>query len=302
MKKNKLVILSLIGVLLFCACAGTYRDRDYPCGENHFLWKVSGESGNVWLLGSIHFADSSFYPLAPVIDSAYRTSGTLGVEMNVKDDSVSDATARLMISDGMFKDGKTLRDLLPDSAWKKLESLADGWDVPVEAFVDSRPWLAAMQVSAIALEHSGIDPQYGIDEVMLDRASTDGKAILELETPADQMGVFSDVSDSAGVAYLVSTIEEAGKADSLVRRFETAWKCGDVSTMRKLLEEDDSESGTPFEKRLYDDRNRVMANKVDSLLKAGGNAFVVVGAAHLVKSGNNVLRLLKDRGYKIERY
>jgi uncharacterized protein len=302
MKKNKLVILSLIGVLLFCACAGTYRDRDYPCGEKHFLWKVSGESGNVWLLGSIHFADSSFYPLAPVIDSAYRTSGTLGVEMNVKDDSVSDATARLMISDGMFKDGKTLRDLLPDSAWKKLESLADGWDVPVEAFVDSRPWLAAMQVSAIALEHSGIDPQYGIDEVMLDRASTDGKAILELETPADQMGVFSDVSDSAGVAYLVSTIEEAGNTDSLVRRFETVWKCGDVSTMRKLLEEDDSESGTPFEKRLYDDRNRVMADKVDSLLKAGGNAFVVVGAAHLVKSGNNVLRLLKDRGYKIERY
>ena len=302
MKKNKLVILSMFCALLLCACAGTYHDRDYPCGEKHFLWKVSGKSGSIWLLGSIHFADSSFYPLAPVIDGAYRTSGTLGVEMNVKDDSVSDATARLMISDGMFKNGKTLRDVLPDSVWNKLESMADNWDVPVEAFVDSRPWLAAMQVSAIALEHSGIDPQYGIDEVMLDRASTDGKAIFELETPADQMSVFSDVSDSAGIPYLVSTIEEAGKADSLVKNFVTAWKCGDVSTMRSLLEDDDSESGTPFEKRLYDDRNRVMADKMDSFLTAGGNAFVVVGAAHLVKNGNNVLQLLKDRGYKIKRY
>ena len=42
-------------------------------GGKHFFWKVSDDNSSVWLLGSVHFADSTFYPLDAVIYSAFNT-------------------------------------------------------------------------------------------------------------------------------------------------------------------------------------------------------------------------------------
>ena len=54
-----------------------------------------------------------------------------------------------------------------------------------------------------------------------------------------------------------------------------------------------------YEEALYTKRNLRMAESIDSLATAGEKAFIVVGAAHLVGSGDNVLRLLEKKGYRI---
>ncbi len=282
------------------AAVENQNSSSYSCGEKHFLWKVSKGSSSVWVLGSIHMADSSFYPLPSVIDSAFSASDALVVEMDVTDEDVSAATTNLALQQGVLPKGKSLKEMISEKTWNRLDSLAGEWNIPVSRFAAFRPWMVAMQVSAIAVQKAGILPEWGIDYVLLDRASESGKAILGLETPADQIGVFSEESDSLGSVYLEKTLDEAAKIDSMVFSITRAWKCGDIPRMRSVLNSDSAEA--PFEKRLYEDRNKVMAQGIDSLVNAGTRAFVVVGAAHLIMDEKNVLQILTRKGYTVKQF
>ena len=57
--------------------------------------------------------------------------------------------------------------------------------------------------------------------------------------------------------------------------------------------------GLTFKKRLFDDRNHAMTDKLTGYLRQGGSYFVVVGAGHLVGE-QGIVRLLEKRGYKPE--
>ena len=82
---NKLRFLgALLGACLMAclvSCSGTKNKADVVPEGKHFLWKVSDENSSVWVLGSIHLADSTLYPLAPVIDSAFAHAEELAVEI-----------------------------------------------------------------------------------------------------------------------------------------------------------------------------------------------------------------------------
>jgi uncharacterized protein len=52
-------------------------------------------------------------------------------------------------------------------------------------------------------------------------------------------------------------------------------------------------------KKILDDRNVVMATKIEEYLKGKDPVFVVVGAAHIV-GDKGVAKMLRNKGYKVE--
>ena len=181
-----------------------------------------------------------------------------------------------------------------------MDSLANAWDIPFEVFKPFRPWMIAVSLSAVAIERTGFSGEYGIDMELLSRAEDQQKKIVPLESPLEQVNVFSNADDSLGILYLANTLQEIAHADSFVMKIANAWKCGDADQMRELLESDSSED--IYEEELYTKRNIRMAENIDSLANLGENVFVVIGAAHLVGKDDSVLKLLKDRGYRIEQW
>ncbi|MCK9181716.1 MAG: TraB/GumN family protein [Fibrobacteraceae bacterium] len=297
----KIKFLLLAAFLVFVSCAGVQIEKDYPCGEKHFFWKAEKRGQQpIWLLGSIHLADSSFYPLPDVIENAFEWADVVVAELDVNAESTDMETADLVLKEGKLPSGKSLENVVPKVTYLLLDSLANVWNVPMGAFTTFRPWMVAMQISAIAVERSGFSSEWGIDAELLARASDEKKKIFPLETPAEQIHIFSKSEDSLGIEYLKNTLDEVVAADSFVHEMGSAWKCGNLKTMRALLASDSSEA--PFEDAIYTKRNSRMANSIDSLALAGNKIFVVIGAAHLLGEGDNVVRLLAKRGYKIERY
>lgn len=280
--------------LLACASLPGKRENS----ERHFLW-MAEKSGQrtVWLLGSIHLADSSFYPLPAILDSALDASTLVAAELDINKSETVQKTGMLMAEKGALPAGTFLKDVLPDSLLNRVDSLLAAWKIPKEIMAPFRPWMVALSLSALAIERSGLSGDFGIDQEILARAEDLGKKIFALETPEEQIGIFSNAEDSLGIEYLQSTLNEILEADSFVRDMATAWKTGDVEKMRRLLDSDSSESA--YEEELYTKRNLRMAESIDSLATAGEKAFIVVGAAHLVGSGDNVLRLLEKKGYRI---
>ena len=122
--RRSLILFYAIGVfcvaLCLSACAG---NRSVACSseQKHFFWKVSDENSSVWVLGSIHLADSTLYPLAPVIDTAFARSDELAVELNMNDEEVVKEIGKESVSQGMLED-RLLRDILPPEMWKSLDS------------------------------------------------------------------------------------------------------------------------------------------------------------------------------------
>ena len=316
--RRSLILFYAIGVfcvaLCLSSCAGN-RSAAGSSEQKHFFWKVSDENSSVWVLGSIHLADSTLYPLAPVIDSAFARSDELAVELNMNDEEVVKEIGKESVSQGMLED-RLLRDILPPEMWKTLDSLCASWDIPMVVFEKMRPWLVATTLSAYAFEQAGLNPEYGIDYVLLDRAASDGKAIVGLETAEEQIGALADTteSDSAGVYYLKTTLREIADFETLVGNLIHAWKTGDDDLLRSLLNKDDEEDESDeslssdqkfkdgFEQRVYVNRNAKMAESIATFLREDRNVFVVVGVAHLALEKDNVIDALRKRGFKIERF
>lgn len=289
---------------------------DSSNGNRHFLWRVSDDNSYVWLLGSIHFADSSFYPLDSVVENAFAWAEELGVEIDVSDDSVSAEIGKLSMEQGVLPKGETLNQVLPRQLWNSLDSLCSAWNYPVSMLMHLRPWFAAMMISSVAIMRTGINPEYGIDNVLMGRAVEEGKVIVGLETVEEQVDALSgsENSDSAGIYYLKNTLREISSLDSMIAGIMTSWKTGNDSLMQILLDvetgecrpEDDCESDAKLkneiETRLYDNRNAKMAENVAEFLADDRKVFVVVGTAHLALERNNVIDLLLKKGYKVERF
>lgn len=310
---------SLLALFYVClaiclvACSGGRNKAEVSPATKHYLWKISDENSSLWVLGSIHLADSTLYPLAPVIDSAFARADELAVELNMNDEKVVNEVGKESVSQGMLAEG-LLRDILPPEMWKTLDSLCAAWDIPMVVFEKMRPWLVATTLSAYAFEQAGLNSEYGIDYVLLDRAAADGKAIVGLETAEEQIGALADTteSDSAGVYYLKTTLREIAELESLVKNLIHAWKTGDDDLLRSILDKDDEEdeeklSGNQkfkdeYEQRVYVNRNAKMADSIAAFLREDRNVFVVVGVAHLALEKDNVVDVLKRRGLKVERF
>ncbi|MBQ3714131.1 MAG: TraB/GumN family protein [Fibrobacter sp.] len=315
------VLCVLLSGWLLLSCAGNApretAESAAPAPQSasapqHFFWKVSDSNSSVWLLGSIHFADSSFYPLDSVIETAFVNAEELAVEIDVTDDSVNTEIASESMQHGMMPAGKRLQDLLPTEMWNSVDSICNAWGIPSITLQVMRPWLAAMTLSAFAIQRAGIDPTLGVDAVLLDRAAHDGKAIVGLETASEQIGALADTteSDSAGIFYLKSTLREVSELDSMVARIVRAWKTGDDALLRETMaDEKDYAEGTAekelsdkLDEKVYKSRNVKMAERIAEFLSEDRNVFVVVGAAHLVLDEDNVVDLLRRRGLTVQRF
>jgi len=320
MKNKSRLLRALLGSCLMCyfsaflvACSESATSPGYSetPGQKHFLWKVSDENSSVWLLGSIHVADETFYPLAPVIDSAFNAASELAVEIDITDGYIVREMRSEMEARGMLATG-TLRDVLPPELWYSLDSLCTAWDLPVKMFERMRPWLAATELSSYAYIQEGLKSEYGIDYVLLNRAAKDGKPIISLESVKGHIDAVADPaeSDSAGICYLKSTLHEVSMVKMVMNDMVRAWKTGDDELLTRLMDEENDVDYTPDEKRFMDEynqrlmtnRNVLMADSVEKFLRQDRNVFVVVGAAHLTYEQDNVIASLARRGFIVERF
>ena len=280
--------------------------KDKP--RQHFLWKISDQNSSVYILGSIHFADSSFYPLESVIVNAFDRSDELAVELDISDSSVIKESVRLSSELGSLKDGMTLDMVLPEDVLYSLDSLCLAWYIPADFFYGFNPWTAAMNLSAVAIQRMKFDARLGFDLYFLMKAR-EKKKIISLETVEEQVNIFTGkgFSDSVGIFYLKSLIQEVALIDSSMNMFKRAWKSGDASLFRTAMDlragelnHSDSLLLKKVNEFIYISRNRKMAESVEKFLAEKRSVFVVVGAAHLVGSEENVIEILRHKGLTVE--
>ena len=297
--------------LLFVAICATCLIACSPKTEHkHFFWKVSDSNSTIYILGSIHLADSSFYPLDPIITNAFDSSDELAVEIDMGDDSILQEITTLNEQYGMFHGEDSLERILPDDIRKSLDSICTAWSIPIGTFNRYKPWAAAMTLTSIGIMRLGYNYNLGIDFHFLHLAQEHGKNIVSLEPVENQVTALTGVGlkDSVTMYFMKKTLREVGLIDSSVSWMMRAWKTGDDSLFWNAMNADtakisanDSLIQKEIDNRILHSRNRTMANSIEKLLSENRKVFVVVGTAHLVGKDENVIDILHRKGFTIER-
>ena len=96
---------------------------------------------------------------------------------------------------------------------------------------------------------------------------------------------------------LAETVEQMDTIEPIISAMIVAWLAGDEREFRRLfdLESGDSPEVQAFMRRLLEDRNVGMADKIAGYLQMPGTTFVLVGAAHLT-GPEGIVALLEARG------
>jgi len=292
MKKSHVLLLSLF---VFT--------NAHAANDKAFFWQVTSEQATVYLMGSIHFADKSFYPLRPQIEKAFQHADTLIVELDISKID-HQAYNELLLQQGVYKNNRTIKDELSEETWLQLQQRLQHLNVPYDVVKNYKPGVLVLTLTATQVMQMGFDSALGIDAYFLSKAGklkTGQKKIIELETMAQQLNLFLNIPN--GELLLKESLYSLDDAETVMAEMIRYWKTGDEEKMNKLLFED-ALNDYPAFSEIYDslfyDRNNKMTSKIEAMLKQSGNYFVVVGSGHLI-GDKGIVKSLRDKGYKIER-
>jgi len=263
-----------------------------------FLWKAESENNTVYILGSIHLARPSLYPLDKKIEDAFDSSKVLVVEVNLENfDPV--LLQQMFIERGVYSDGSTIREHLSDKTFKLVTDRIGGLGLGLSQMVLFKPWFLSITLATTELLKLGFNPEYGIDKHFLKKAKN--KKILELESVEYQLNLFDGFNDQQQDLLLFSTLLDLAVIERDMDSLMLAWKNGNARKMEEILMQglDQHPEILPIVNKIFYERNKNMTVKIENYLNTKDTYFVVVGAGHLVgKKG--IIQLLNKKGYSIQ--
>jgi uncharacterized protein YbaP (TraB family) len=277
--------------LFFLLAAISQADTDRSHG---LLWEVS-KSGQqpAYLFGTIHSEDPAVVDLPAPVKQAFDASNSVVLEMLMDTDTMRySSTAMLML------DGRSLSDVIGMPLYEKVSAAIASRGIPELVLQRMKPWAVAVTLSTPALETGQI-----LDRVLYQYALQQDKAVYGLETVREQLDLFDSMSESDQVILLRDAVDKFPELDTLHAELLAVYRQRDLEGLLAInetsMQAEDQRLAKDFQRRVIDDRNQRMAERMQPYLRQG-KAFVAVGALHL-PGEKGLLNLLEQQGYTIRR-
>ena len=278
---------ALCGLLAALLVGGLARADDGP------VWVLHGKHNTVYLAGSVHLLKPTDAALPPALLQAYAAAEQLVMELDL-DDLDPAAAATFTQQNAIYPDGSGLRQAVGEEIWGRAKAASDRLGVPLEALDRLEPWAVALLLSVTELTQRGLDPSFGVEEQLKQKAQRDHKPITGLETIEFQLGLFDGLSQSEQARFLDLSIRDAETTASAMDALTLAWRAGNSADLQRVLLSEYAAFPELYEALVYR-RNRAWLPRVRALLEQRDDVLVVVGAMHLVGE-RGVVALLRQDG------
>ena len=255
------------------------------------------------MLGTIHVADKSFYPLEKNVLRAFDSADRLVSELGGKAEMEA-LTAELQtaIINNMNADPKKslLTVLSKDELAFLYETIGDDTVHQLAVF---NPWVLNTVLAQLLMTKAGLYADDGIDMYLMQRAKN--KKIEALDTAAQQIGALSYGSFEDQLALLKDSIQSLRDIDKSIEDVHTIrelYLSNNRKKLSSLLVELLMEVPASFSEKkaqayidaMLTDRNRVWAQKFDEYLREGGTTFVFAGTAHFLGK-SSVFEIMRQK-------
>lgn len=257
------------------------------------LWKVDGQglSHASYVVGTVHSRDARAFGQVPqLLEVIHGLDGVAG-ELDLT--STAEASMELAMA-MMMPPGTTLADLYSK---RKLKRVQDAVSEHLGAMAMMAERLKPFFLMSLLSESvMRADSAMVLDQYLQVKAKEMGKEVLGIETMQEQLAAVNDLplQEQADMLYqLVQNDLYLGDMDGMME----AYAAQDLDRLTKIV----SLGGLPdgFSARLLTDRNKVMAERADSLMQEGSTLLFALGAGHL-PGADGVLERLRRMGYAVE--
>jgi uncharacterized protein YbaP (TraB family) len=267
----------------------------------HFLWKVTGSKGVVYLFGTIHAGKADFYPLPSIIEDSFKEADTLIEEIDTSDPAEAARMQRGFVEDGGYPSGDAITNHLSEVTRSRLAAYVKKGGLPDATIAHLRPWLVSMLVELHEMKRKGFDPSFGLDQHFLEEARQSHKPIGALEDAGSQVKLLSSLSEELQDRLLLSSLVDMEKWADSFDLLTRAWQSGDAAPIEELITSSvrDYPQLKPLMTKLFDDRNTAMTTKIEGFLQTPKRYFVAVGAGHLI-GDQGIPSQLRRKNFKVE--
>jgi uncharacterized protein YbaP (TraB family) len=262
--------------------------------DHGLLWKIERQGLEPsFLFGTMHSEDPQVVRLPAAVEQALVSSHGVSLEVVLDPESLLAMTGGFMLGDG-----STLEAHIGAPLYRRTVAAVAAYGIPEIVLANMKPWAVAVTLMTPPTRTGLV-----LDLVLYQRAVADGKPVDGLETPLEQLSVFDGLSEQDQVTLLKDTLDNLPDIERMLDDVRDAYLARDL---RRLVEasdasmrDSDPQLVARFTSRLITDRNRRMAERMQSRLHRGG-WFIAVGALHL-PGEEGVLQLLSHRGYRVTR-
>lgn len=291
--RRALAALGLAGLVLGSA-ASARTAQAHPA-----LWEVSDADTTIYLFGTIHLLPANYQWRTAAFDRALDASQQLVVETIVDDKNPGKLMAA-MASIGFDDKLPPLAQRISPEKRPALAKAIAASGVPAAAFDRMKTWTAAFLLLGQQFKKIGLKGPDGVEAVLRNKFTSEGKPVGELESNVEQLGFFNMLPEAAQRALLEGAVDEQkGAMDSQFNAMLKAWGDGNVAAVAKTFDQD--MAGSPDLKRiLIEQRNANWSRWIEKRMGQPGAIVIAVGAGHLAGS-HSVLAMLKRDGYRVRR-
>ena len=293
MKKLLHRLFAPLAALLAFSPAGAATPAARPA-----LWAVSDADTTIYLFGTIHLLPENYTWRTPKIDHAVGGSQQLVVETIVDDKNpqkLFQALASLAFSPNQ-------PPLAARVAPEKRAALAEAVrksGLPPQALDRMETWAAAFILLGNQFKDLGLKGDQGVEMVLRNTFTGQGKPVGELESNVEQLGFFDKLPEAAQRELLEGAIDQSGDMKTEFYQMLAAWAKGDVKGIAKTFNRD--LAGSPdLQRSLIKTRNANWSRWIEQRMTKPGAIMVAVGAGHLA-GPDSVVDLLKRDGYRVRR-
>jgi uncharacterized protein YbaP (TraB family) len=236
----------------------------------------------------------------PRLRSALAATDTIALEIDPTDPQMASRMGGTR--------GKVPAPSIPAALAERLSQRIDAACLPAHtrpAIEGMHPVLQAITLSVLEARWEGLEVSYGQEFALAGYGRAAQREIVSLETPESQLSALIPAGRDETQQTLASMLDQLDKGATRrsVARLARAWARGDLREIEQyerwcecVLDDVDRRMLV----RLLDERNPILAERIDALHRKGRKVLAAVGMLHMV-GAQGLPALLRGRGFAVER-
>lgn len=305
-RKSIFLIITIFTLIVFPACG----KKEIVKEDNEItplFYKISDKNNTtIYLLGSIHAADDTIYPLNDTIMNSFNDSDYLAVEVDTLSLQNNFDLSLKLAEKMMYNDSTTIKNHIGDELYNKMVNFLKEKKSYSSLYDNYKPVFFESLFENLIINDAKLKSESGIDTYFLSLASENNKKILEVESAEFQYNLLLNTPLELDKIMIEEYIDNYDLNVSQMKDLYELWKKGDKEQLENILINSERQNVTEEEKKLMEnynqsliiDRNYGMANVLENYFEKKQNVFCVVGLGHVI-GDEGIINLLQKRGYDV---
>ena len=274
------------------------------------LYEVTkeGSDNKMYLFGSIHLANKADLSFPEYVINAYKNSHYLACEFDLVEYSKNLEKAMNDAYKMLYDDGTTVKQHLNEETYNKMVNLLTEKKLYSGLYDNYKTYFfVSLLTNAMGID-AKIDPNNGIDMYFLNKAKSENKTILEVESSDFQNDLFLSFPDEFYELMIAETIENYDDNVEGLKKLYEAWKTGNIADLEKYgsedLEVDDTYTDQQkayiedYNNKIVTERNKTMTDKAIEYFNNNQDVFFMVGTLHIIGE-DGIAKQLEKQGFTV---